>query len=73
MKTDFRTNYKIDYRSMTNAHFTTFSQTEQSSKIISRNMNDLADRARYVQNKIANRAIEKMRNQLKGGNVNAIA
>jgi len=66
MKFDF----KIDYISQTAAHFTSFSLTEQSRRIVQENMNDQADRAREVQAEIGRRARDKALAQMKGSKVN---
>lgn len=66
MKQDFR----IDYRSLTAAHFTTFPQTAQSAKIIRQNHFDLVDRAKAIADTISSRAIEKSLSQMKGANIN---
>ena len=63
-------NYKIDYISLTAAHFTTFSQTAQSEKIIQKNNFDLVDRAQHIADTISSKATEKSLSQLKGGNIN---
>ena len=63
-------NFRIDYISLTAAHFTTFPQTAQSAQIISRNNFDLVDRAKYVADTISSRATEKALEVMKGGNVN---
>ncbi|MBI5559105.1 MAG: hypothetical protein HY885_15875 [Deltaproteobacteria bacterium] len=63
-------NFKIDYISLTAAHFTTFPQPEQSRKIARNNLHDLADRAQNVRQDIGNRAKARALEQLKGGKVN---
>ncbi|RJX31191.1 MAG: hypothetical protein C4531_08340 [Desulfurivibrio sp.] len=68
MKFDF----KIDYISQTAAHFTTFSLTEQSRRILEANLHDLADRARQTQADIGGRAWDKAVARMKGGKVNTV-
>lgn len=63
-------NFKIDYITLTAAHFTNFPQTEQSAKILQENSFDLVDRARFVQSTIGNRAKARVMDQIKGGNIN---
>ncbi len=56
MKTDFR----INIRAETEAHYTTFPQTEQSQKILQRNSTNLINAAKQVGNDIASRATSKV-------------
>jgi hypothetical protein len=65
-----KTNFKIDYRQLTAAHFTTFPQTEQSAAIISRNNRSLVTAADNLGRDIARRATDKVRQQFIGGKIN---
>ena len=65
-----KTNYKIDYRQLTAAHFTTFPQTEQSAAIISRNHRSLVTAAENLGRDIARQAVAKVREHFIGGNIN---
>ncbi len=67
MKFDF----KIDYISQTAAHYTSFTLSEQSSRIVQRNMQDQADRAQKVESGIGRRAWDKALLQMKGSRVDA--
>ncbi|MBU4260329.1 MAG: hypothetical protein KKC76_00420 [Proteobacteria bacterium] len=66
MKIDF----KIDYISQTAAHYTTFTLSEQSSRIRQKNLQDQVDRAQQVQSEIGLRAWDKALLQMKGSKVN---
>lgn len=67
MKTDFR----IDYISLTAAHFMTFPQPPQSEKILQQNYNDQSDRAQAVKSAIGNEAREKAMSRVTGGGFSA--
>lgn len=66
MKFDF----KIDYISQTAAHYTSFTLSEQSSRIVQRNLQDQADRAHKVESELGRRAWDKALLQMKGSKVN---
>lgn len=68
-KRSMKFDFKIDYISQTAAHFTSFSLTEQSRRIVQENMHDQTDRAREVQSGIGSRARDKALAQMKGGKV----
>ena len=68
-----KTNFKIDYRQLTAAHFTTFPQTEQSAAIVSRNNRSLVTAADNLGRNIARQATNRAREQLIGGKVNLLA
>ena len=67
MKFDF----KIDYISQTAAHYTSFTLTEQSSRLLQKNLQDQADRAHKVESGIGRRAWDKALLQMKGSRVDA--
>jgi hypothetical protein len=54
-------NYKIDYIGQTADNYMTFPQTEQSQKILQRNLTMLADNADRLGNNIAGKAKDKVR------------
>lgn len=66
-----KTDYRIDYISLTAAHFTTFPQTPQSEKILQANYSDQADRAQSVKSAIGNRSREKAVAQVTEGGFSA--
>ncbi len=63
-------NFRIDYVSLTAAHFTTFPQPDQSARILQENHFDLVDRAQHVADTISSKATEKSLSRLKGGVIN---
>ncbi len=65
-----KTNFKIDYRALTAAHFTTFPQTAQSAAIVRRNNRSLVTTAENLGRKISEQAVAKARQQLLGGTIN---
>ncbi|MCK9296480.1 MAG: hypothetical protein M0P70_15525 [Desulfobulbaceae bacterium] len=67
MKFDF----KIDYISQTAAHYTSFTLTEQSRRVLQKNLQDQADRVHRVEAGIGRRAWDKALLQMKGSKVDA--
>ncbi len=65
-----KVNFKIDYRQLTAAHFTSFPQTGQSTAIISRNNRSLVTAAENLGRDIAERATAGAREHFVGGKVN---
>lgn len=68
MKPDFR----VDYRSKTAAHYTTYSMTEASRKIVARNNNRLQSIAENAKNTISNQAAQKLKNSFLGTNLDIV-
>ena len=68
-----KTDYKIDYRAQTAAHFTTYSMSEQSRKVLAQNNSRLLTIADNAKETFSSQAIQKMRNSFLGSNVNIIA
>ena len=65
-----KVNFKIDYRQLTAAHFTSFPQTRQSAAIISRNNRSLVTGAENLGRDIAERATARVRGHFVGGKIN---
>jgi hypothetical protein len=68
-----KTDYRIDFKAQTAAHFTTYSLPEQSRKIVARNKGRLQSIAANAKETFSSQAIQKLRNSLIGANVNIIA
>ncbi len=62
--------YRRNYQAETSAHFSSFPQTEQSQRILSRNRQTLQSIADRTTQKISGEARAKSRNNLLGGKVN---
>lgn len=69
MKIDFR----IDIRAETEAHYTTFPQTEQSAKLLQRNRTNLIDGAKQQASTLSSRAVDKAVANGPGSRVDVIA
>ena len=65
-----KVNFKNNYPAETAAHYTTFPQTERSSRILAGNRRTPSDIAAQTADTITNRATRKARNNLLGGNFN---
>jgi DNA topoisomerase IB len=65
-------NYRIDYIGQTADYYMSFPQTEQSQKIIQKNMTMLADNATRAGNNIAARARQKVESYGPSGRVDVI-
>jgi len=68
MKFDF----KINYISLTAAHYSSFTLSDQSRSILHKNLQDQADRAQKVRSEIGRSAWDKALVQMKGSKVNTV-
>ena len=65
--------YKIDYRAMTAAHYTTYSMSPQARAAVARNENRFINIAEQAMATVKNQAIAKSRDALFGAKVNILA
>lgn len=61
-----KTDYKVDFRGQTAAHFTTFGQTMQSQTILAKNREKLASIAQTASSTISSAAANKARSSMLG-------
>ena len=68
-----KTDYRIDYKAQTAAHYTHFVPTEESERIIGRNVRQIRSIADQATSTINSRAVQKMHASLVGSRIDTFA
>lgn len=65
--------YKIDYRALTAAHFTTYTMSEQARAMVARNDSRFITIAENAMATVKNQALAEMRKSLFGAKIDILA